>query len=55
MSWYDLTLEDIILEYRDSEVPLDGDEVDNLVKILKAKIDLHEGNITAEEYNEILN
>ena len=52
----------IIEEYRGGAVsfannenePLDGDEVDDLVKIIKAKINLHEGNITEEEYNEIL-
>ena len=52
----------IIEEYRGGAVsfannenePLDGAEVDDLVKIIKAKINLHEGNITEEEYNEIL-
>ena len=52
----------IIEEYRggavsfanDENEPLDGDEVDNLVKIIKTIINLHEGNITEEEYNEIL-
>ena len=45
----------IILEYRDgSDEPLDGDDVDRLVDILRAKINLHEGNITEEEYNNLL-
>lgn len=45
----------IIFEYRDgSDEPLDGDDVDRLVDILRAKINLHEGNITEEEYNKIL-
>jgi hypothetical protein len=48
-------LQPIIDEFKDgSDEPLDGDEVDSLVKILKAKINLNEGNITEEEYNEIL-
>ena len=53
-NWTNLTLEEIILEYRDGEEPLDGDEVDNLLKILKAKINFHEGNITEQEYNKLL-
>jgi hypothetical protein len=52
----------IIEEYRGSAVsfandenePLDGDEVDDLCKIIKAKINLQEGNITEQEYNELL-
>jgi hypothetical protein len=54
MSWTKLTLEEIILEYRDGEEPLDGDSVDALTEILKAKINLHEGNITEQEYEELL-
>lgn len=43
-------------EYMDGNVdePMDGDDVDDLVKIIKAKINLHEGNITPEEYEKIL-
>lgn len=42
-------------DYKDDNVePLDGDDVDNLVEIIRAKINLQEGNITEEEYNEIL-
>lgn len=57
MSWMNLTLEQIILEYKDDyndNVPLDGDEVNDLIRILRAKINLNEGNITQEEYDEIL-
>lgn len=43
-------LEPIILEFRDGEEPLDSDEVERLIDILRAKINLHEGNITEEEY-----
>ena len=50
----ELTLVEIILEYRDGEEPLDGDSVDNLIEILRAKINFHEGNITEEEYNKLL-
>ena len=32
------------------DAPLDGDDVDHLIYLLKAKINLHEGNITEEEY-----
>lgn len=45
----------IIEEYKDgNNEPLDGDEVDDLCLIIKAKINLQEGNITEKEYNEIL-
>lgn len=33
---------------------LDKDEVDDLVDILKTKINLHQGNITEEEYEELV-
>ena len=60
-SWIEQLLP-IIEEYRggavsfasDENDPLDGDEVDDLCKIIKAKINLHEGNITQKEYDEIL-
>lgn len=60
-SWIEQLLP-IIEEYRggavsfasDENEPLDGDEVDDLCKIIKAKINLHEGNITQKEYDEIL-
>ncbi len=45
----------IIEEYKDGDnEPLDGDDVDRLCEIIKAKINLQEGNITEEEYNQIL-
>lgn len=48
-------LEPIIKEWKDGdEEPLDGDSVDRLTEIIKAKINLLEGNITEEEYNEVL-
>lgn len=50
-------LQPIILEYRGNDEdsdPLNGDEVDNLCEIIKAKINLHEGNITEDEYEKIL-
>jgi len=53
MKWIDRLLP-IIEEYRDGGEALDGDEVDSLCSILRAKINLHEGNITETEYNNIL-
>jgi len=48
-------LEPIIKEWKGGdEEPLDGDSVDRLTDIIKAKINLLEANITEEEYNEIL-
>ena len=44
----------IIEEFRDGDEPLDGDEVDKLVDIIRAKINLNEGNITQEEYEQEL-
>ncbi len=45
----------IINEYKDgNDEPLDGDDVDDLCKIIKAEINLQEGNITDEEYDRIL-
>ena len=45
----------IIEDYKGgNNEPLEGDEVDRLCEIIKAKINLHEGNITEQEYNEIL-
>ena len=41
----------IIEDYKAGDTePLDGDEVDRLCEIIKAKINLQEGNITHEEY-----
>lgn len=48
-------LEPIILEYKDgNDELLSIDEVDELIHIIKAKINLKEGNITEVEYNTIL-
>ena len=46
----------IIKEYKtgSEDEPLDGDDVDRLCHIIKAKINLQEGNITAEEYEKEL-
>ena len=45
----------LIEEYKDgNNEPLDGDEVDRLCEIIKAEINLNEGNITQEEYDNIL-
>ena len=45
----------LIEDYKDgTDDPLDGDEVDSLMQIIKAKVNLHEGNITEHEYNQIL-
>ena len=53
-SWIEQLLP-IIAEYKDgSDEPLDGDEVDRLCHIIKAKINLHEGNITEAEYEKCL-
>jgi len=53
-SWIE-QLQPIIDEYKDgSNEPLDGDDVNRLTYILKAKINLQEGNITQEEYDKIL-
>lgn len=48
-------LKPIINEYKDgSDKPLDGDDTERLTKIIKAMVNLHEGNITEYEYNKIL-
>lgn len=45
----------IILAYKDgSPEPLDGDEVDRLSSIIKAEINLIEGNMNEQEYNDAL-
>lgn len=56
MGWMKLTLEEIINEYKDgsSDEPLDSDEVEHLVEIIKAKIDLNEGNLTEYEYSLLM-
>lgn len=44
----------IIEEYKDGGDPLDCDDVDKLCEIIKAKINLHQGNIAEEEYENII-
>ena len=44
----------IIKEYSQGDEPLDGDEVDDLCRIIKLKINLHQGNITENEYSLML-
>ena len=46
--WIEMKLGEIATEYGEGE-PLDGDDVDDLMKILKIKVNLHQGNITEEE------
>jgi len=50
-SWIDQLIP-IIDEYKNGSLdePLDGDAVDRLCAIIKAEINLQEGNITNEEY-----
>ena len=44
----------IIKEYKDGdEDPLNGDDVDRLTEIVRAKLNLIEGNITQEEYEKM--
>lgn len=53
-SWIE-QLQPIIDEFKDGQPePLDGDEVEILITIIRAKINLNEGNITQKEYDEIL-
>jgi hypothetical protein len=53
---YDLTLEGIIMTHREpgSPEPMDGDETEQLAKLIHIYIDLHEGNITDKEAEEML-
>lgn len=37
---------------QDWKDPLDGDDVDGIIEQIKNYINLHEGNITQEEYND---
>ena len=51
----DKEIRKIIKEFKEGgEEALDGDETERLVKIIHAKIDLTEGNITQEEYDKRL-
>ena len=46
----------IMEEYMDGDdEPMDGDAVDDLCVILRAKMNLHQGNITESEYDEACN
>ena len=53
MKWINQLLP-ILEEYKDGGEPLNGDEVDSLCSIIKAKINLQEGNITDAECDRIL-
>lgn len=46
-------LQPIIDEYGEGE-PLDEDDVDRLIEIIRAKINFNQGNITEDEYNSLL-
>lgn len=47
-------LEPIIKEYQDGGELLDGDKVDTLCRIIKAKINFHQGNCTEEECEYVI-
>lgn len=48
-------LEPIITEFKDGDTePLSRNDVDRLAEIIRAKINLHEGNITERDYDNIL-
>lgn len=51
--WLGLTLEEIVEEYGGGE-PLDGDDVDRVCEIIKHKLNLFQGNIIEQEYNELI-
>lgn len=49
-----LTLEELILQERcDESDPMDDYWVENFINKLRLKINLHEGNITEEEFNNL--
>ena len=53
--WLELNLLEILNEYKDgADEPLDGDSVERLTEIIKAKLNLFEGNITEKEYEKVL-
>jgi hypothetical protein len=53
--WLELNLLEILNEYKDgTDEPLDGDSVERLTEIIKAKLNLFEGNITEKEYEKVL-
>lgn len=54
-TWID-TLQPIIKEWQDDESdPLDGDAVERLCEIIKAKINLQQGNICEQVYERVMN
>ena len=56
MKWIEI-LQPIIDDYKEGieDEPLDSDGVNDLCRIIKAKINLQEGNLTEREYESILN
>lgn len=51
----DAIILELIYNYKGTNYePLDGDEVDDLCELIKAKINLNEGNITNREYAILL-
>ena len=53
--WLELNLLEILNEYKDgTDEPLDGDSVERLTEIIKAKLNFFEGNITEKEYEKVL-
>lgn len=52
----DKKIAELVEEYKNGiNEALDGDAVDDLIRIIWCKINLQEGNITEEEYNKLLN
>ena len=48
---WEIELSQILSDYKQGDTdPLDGDEVEDLVDLLRDKLNLIEGNITIEEY-----
>ena len=52
-NWIYMPLCEIATEYGEGE-PLDGDDVDYLMTMIKIKVNFHQGNITEEEYNQAI-
>jgi hypothetical protein len=45
----------LIEEYKQgNNEPLDSDEVETLINLLRLEVDLNEGNITQQEYNNLI-
>lgn len=56
---FDVLIGSLILLYKDEclhdrNEPFDGDMVEELAKLIWAKIDLNEGNVTPEEYKVLI-